>query len=165
MLLTDARGNEEASLECLSKFLKNLVPLETIRRLLVEAEEYVANTVRMKFDFSCSKNLLRDVAVSIIYTPPSVSSIVVEVILTSEIDARDFVTRIYHSLTSKSCYVEVSTEGVYVSREVSCFKALDVELVSVVNSILSEIGENCVLSFSGSYELLWYTVTFNKDRT
>ncbi|MEM1698440.1 MAG: hypothetical protein QXT76_01265 [Sulfolobales archaeon] len=111
----------------------------------------------MRFDFSCSKNLLRDAAVSILYTPPSVNMIVVELFLSSQVNARDFITRIYQSLISKSCYVEASTEGIYVARKVSCFKVPEAEFVGIVSSILSEVGENCVMSFSGSYELLWNT--------
>ncbi|MEM1622551.1 MAG: hypothetical protein QW780_00625 [Sulfolobales archaeon] len=153
----NAGSSKEASLECLSKFFKGLVPLETLKTILVEAEEYVANTIRMRFNFSCSKSLLRDVTVSILYTPPSVSAIVVELFLSSQINARDFVTRIYQSLVSKSCYVEVSAEGIYVARKVSCLKALEAEFVEIVSSILSEVSENCVMSFSGSYELHWYT--------
>lgn len=140
----------------MSEFFKNVIPREVLKKLLLEAAEYVANAISIKFDVSCDKGLLRDASATILCSPFGVREIILEMTLSPQVDARDFLTRIYQSLTSKSCYIEVSADGVYVAKRVGCSGALRTEFADLVRSILSEFGESCTLSFSGAYELFWY---------
>lgn len=140
----------------MSEFFKGVIPRDTLKTLLLEAGEYVANAISVKFEARCDKGLLRDASATILCSPFGVKEIVVGVTLSTQVDARDFLTRIYQSLTSKSCYVEVSSDGIYVARRVRCHVGGGVEFLGLVWSILSEFGESCELKFSGAYELLWY---------
>ncbi len=149
-------GQRSSALECLSSFFGELVPPETLESLLLEAEEYAANAIRVGFDYECAGALLSGVSATILYTPHAVSRIIVEVRLSPEVSAREFVERVYGSLLAKSCYVGLSTEGIYVARRVGCPRAAEVRFRDVVSEILEEVGEECSLRFSGSYELSWY---------
>lgn len=145
-----------SALECLDAFFGGLVPRGFLEGLLVEAEEYAANAIRVRFDHECERGLLRGASATILYAPNTVSRVIVEVQLSPDLNAREFVERIYGSLLSKSCYVELSAGGVYVARRVSCSGVPGAGFVDAVNEVLSEVGERCSLRFSGSYELLWY---------
>lgn len=140
----------------MDEFFKNVIPRETLKKLLLEAEEYVANAISIKFDANCGRGLLRGASATVLCSPFGVKEVVVEMTLSPQVDARDFLTRIYQSLISKSCYIEVSSEGIYVARRVGCSRARRTEFVELVRNILSELGESCTFSFSGTYELLWY---------
>ncbi len=145
-----------SALECLNTFFGGLIPPEVLESLLLEAEEYVANAVRVRFDFDCERGLLRGVSAIILYTPCTVNRIVVEVRLSPDVSAREFAERVYRSLLSKSCYVELSSGGVYVAKRVGCPGTAEARFADLVNDILSEVGEKCSMSFSGSYELFWH---------
>jgi len=140
---------------CLEKFFAGLIPPEFLRNILVEAEEYTSNVIIVKFDVSCEKRLVRDVSVAIIYTPGWVNKLAVSILLSSDIEAGEFITRIYQALISKHCYIEASSEYVRVIRKLSCHQAENVRFSELFEEIIKEFSEKCEVRYSGAYELVW----------
>lgn len=144
-----------SSVKCLGDFFTGLVPPELLSNILVEAEEYTSNLIVIRFNAVCEKQLVRDVSVAIAYTPGWVSKLVVSILLGSDVDAGEFITRIYQALISRQCYVEVSREYILVKRKLSCRQAEKEKLSKLLEEILGEFSEKCEVRYSGNYELVW----------
>ncbi|MCX8208864.1 MAG: hypothetical protein N3G79_04400 [Sulfolobales archaeon] len=142
-------------MECFTKFFGNAVPQEFLRTLLLEAEEYAANAVTVKFNFDCYRNLLKELSVTLLYV--GIGEIIVEVSLLPTIEARDFLLRVYSSLLSKSWSVELFEDRIHLVKKVSCRRIPGIDLAAALSSVLEDVGERCSFSFSGLYELKWYT--------
>lgn len=140
---------------CLEEFFSGLISRKTIKSLILEIEEYVANSIVLKFELECEKRLARGLSVVIVYTPGEVKRLVVDLLLSSEISAKDFITRIYQSLLSRRYNVELSREFIRVTKELSCRDVRSFTLVRVLNEALGEFGEACSARYSGTYEMLW----------
>lgn len=143
------------SVKCLEGFFTGLVQPEFLRNILVEAEEYTSNLVVVRFNAICERQLVRGVSVAIVYTPGWVSELVVSILLSSDVDAREFITRIYQALISKQCYIEAAREYVLVKKRLSCRQAERKKFSELLEEILSEFGEKCVIQYLGDYELTW----------
>lgn len=142
------------TVECFARFLGDVVPQEVLKTLLLEAEECAANAVIIKFNSECHRNLLKELLVALIYV--GIGEVVVEVSLSPDIEARDFLLRVYDSLLSKSWSVELLEDRVRLFKKVSCRRVPGVDLAAVLNGVLKDVGEKCSFSFSGLYELKWY---------
>lgn len=146
--------------ECLGSFFKNILSPDFIRSVIIEAEEYVANVIEIDFDCECKKGLLRKVSVAIAYNPGYVKWIVIELYVTSQVEAYDFITRTYRNLLAKSYNVEISRENIRIFKRIGCRDVREEGLWSLVSEVMSELGDICNLRFSGTYSLHWYHQDF-----
>ncbi len=140
-------------ISCLEGFLRGLVDPKLLRNVFLEAEELASNVISLRFNFRCSRGLVKEILVSVLYTFRTVVRTTVEVILTPDIQARDFILRAYPSLIGMGCGVDLSSEGIRIYKVYKCGSSLGKSLAEVVQEILSVFEESCEVLFEGGYRL------------
>jgi len=140
-------------ISCLEEFLRGLINPEFLHNVLLEAEELASNVIFLRFNFRCSRGLVKEILVSVLYTFRTVVRTTVEVILAPDVQARDFILRVYPSLIGMGCGVDLSSEGIRVYKVYRCGSSLGRSFTEVVQEILSVFEESCEILFKGDYRL------------
>jgi hypothetical protein len=123
--------------------LSNLVAPDAIRWVMSEADVTGSPYIYLVFEVSNAR-FVKTVNLILRYLPLKGSVLwgVLEIVISPEIEAYEFMGRVFRELTSRNYEVIIDKEGIFLKKKLGLHLTSDI-IIEIVNEVCGIIKDNC----------------------